>query len=180
MSTQKLRSYLSRLSPIPGFPEYSGPYKVGSIDVEIPVSVLDSPSPAPDAAADIHTIQFRIFYPATPDSKGSPIPWLPAPQRLNVASYTQFLGISPRLASVLSYDSPQIYSLSSQQPANHFRTASCLAISTTHRYLSMRMPNCNLQIRQMGNGPPPYSPMALAGTAMLTATLRDPWPPMVS
>lgn len=101
-SAQKLRSYLARLSPIPSFPEYSGPYQVGSIDVEIPVSQLDSPSPAPDGTAHIHTVLFRIFYPAAPDSKGSPISWLPAPQRLYVASYTQFLGITPKLASLLS------------------------------------------------------------------------------
>lgn len=102
MSAQRMKSYFSRMSPVPAFPEYTGPYKVGTADVEIPVSKLDSPSPTPDAAANIHTIQFRVFYPATPDSKGPPITWLPAPQRLHVAAYTQFLGLNPMMASVLS------------------------------------------------------------------------------
>lgn len=102
MSAQKLMSYLAGLSPVPGFPEYTGPYKVGSVDVELPISELESPSPAPDAAEGIHTIQFRIFYPAAQDSKGPPISWLPAPQRLHVAAYTQFLGLNPMMASVLS------------------------------------------------------------------------------
>jgi platelet-activating factor acetylhydrolase len=96
------RASLSRLSPVPAFPEYSGPYKVGTVDVEIPVSELVAPSPAPDTAKDIHTIQFRIFYPAPEDAKGKRITWLPAPQRIHVSAYTQFLGIGPMLASVLS------------------------------------------------------------------------------
>lgn len=98
-----MRSYFSRFSPVPTFPAYTGPYTVGTVDVEIPISELNSPSPAPDTAANIHTIQFRIFYPATPESKGLPISWLPTPQRLHVAAYTQFLGLNPMMASVLSY-----------------------------------------------------------------------------
>jgi platelet-activating factor acetylhydrolase len=101
-TTEKMASLISRLSPIPAFPEYTGPYKVGTVDVEIPVSELESPSSAPSSAADVHTVQFRIFYPATPESNGKRITWLPAPQRLHVAAYTQFLGIGPRVASVLS------------------------------------------------------------------------------
>ena len=97
-----LSSSLSRLSPIPAFPEYTGPYKVGTVDLEIPVSELGSPSPRPDAAADIHTVQFRIFYPATADSDGPPISWLPNPQRLHVSAYAQFLGLGPAAASFLS------------------------------------------------------------------------------
>jgi len=97
-----MMSYLSRLSLVPAFAEYSGPYKVGTVDVEIPVSELNSPSPTPDVAANIHTIQFRVFYPATKDSPGKWISWLPAPQRLHVAAYTQFLGIGPMTAFALS------------------------------------------------------------------------------
>ncbi|KAL1636682.1 hypothetical protein SLS58_009669 [Diplodia intermedia] len=37
-------AWLSTLNPVPGFPEYSGPYTVGSFDVEIPVSELESPN----------------------------------------------------------------------------------------------------------------------------------------
>ncbi|KAK0728364.1 phospholipase A2 [Lasiosphaeria miniovina] len=98
-----MASLLSRLSPVPTFPDYAGPYKVGTVDIEIPVSELDSPSPKPKGAADIHTVQFRIYYPAVPESNGKPIAWLPAPQRLHVAAYAQFLGIKPVVASLLSF-----------------------------------------------------------------------------
>jgi platelet-activating factor acetylhydrolase len=97
-----MASLISRLSPVPAFPDYTGPYKVGTVDVEIPVSEIDSPSPTPAIAKDIHTVQFRVFYPAIPESQGKRITWLPAPQRLHVSAYTQFLGIGPMAASVLS------------------------------------------------------------------------------
>lgn len=99
-----MASWFSRLSPVPAFPKYTGPHKVGSVDVEIPISQLTSPSPTPDGAEDIHTIQFRVFYPATPDSDGQPITWLPAPQRLHLSFYTQFLGLGSLAANLLSYD----------------------------------------------------------------------------
>lgn len=99
----KLASYLSQYSPVPAFPEYTGPYKVGTVDVEIPVTELDSPSPAPDKTDDIHTVQFRVFYPATSESDGKNISWLPAPQRHHVSAYTQFIGLKPLLAEMLSY-----------------------------------------------------------------------------
>jgi len=102
-ATAKLTSYLSRLNPVPGFPEYTGPHKVGTVDVEIAVSELESPGPAPANAAGIHTVQFRIFYPARPDSTGKRISWLPAPQRNHVSAYTKFLGLTPILAEIVSY-----------------------------------------------------------------------------
>ncbi|CAK7233594.1 hypothetical protein SCUCBS95973_008647 [Sporothrix curviconia] len=99
----KISAYLSRLNPIPAFPEYTGPYKVGTVDIEIPVSDLDSPSPPPDGTDGLHTVQFRIFYPAAPDAQGKRISWLPAPQRSHVSGYTQFLGIGPVLAEFVSF-----------------------------------------------------------------------------
>ncbi|KAM0328690.1 hypothetical protein ACHAQA_005103 [Verticillium albo-atrum] len=99
----KLSAYLSQLNPVPAFPDYTGPYKVGTVDVEIPVTELESPSPAPENAADIYTVSCRIFYPATPDSDGKPISWLPAPQRHHVSAYTQFVGIKPMLADFVSF-----------------------------------------------------------------------------
>ncbi|KAI8964910.1 phospholipase A2 [Daldinia sp. FL1419] len=101
--TDKWSSLLSRLNPIPGFPEYTGPYKVGTVDVEIPVSELESPAPAPTNAADIETVQFRIFYPAHPDAQGKRITWLPAPQREHLSAYIQFLGIGQLLAEAISF-----------------------------------------------------------------------------
>jgi platelet-activating factor acetylhydrolase len=97
-------SYLSRLNPTPAFPEYTGPYKVGTIDVELPVSDFESPSPAPEE--HISTVQYRIFYPCDPDSRGKPINWLPNPQREHVSAYTRFLGAGSMLADFISYVPP--------------------------------------------------------------------------
>ncbi|KAG6006476.1 hypothetical protein E4U21_007020 [Claviceps maximensis] len=102
-ATSKLASYLSRLSPIPAFPRYTGPHKVGTVDVEIPVSELNSPSPAPEQAADISTVQFRVFYPAAVDSDEKPITWLPNPQRHHVSAYTKFMGLGSTLADIISF-----------------------------------------------------------------------------
>ncbi|KAK4137497.1 hypothetical protein BT67DRAFT_460078 [Trichocladium antarcticum] len=88
---------------VPSFPEYTGPYKVGAVDVEVPVSALVSPSPPPEGAADIPTVLFRIFYPVVPESRGTRVSWLPAPQRLHVAAYAEFVGAGSRLASALSF-----------------------------------------------------------------------------
>ncbi|KAM3509044.1 hypothetical protein MY10362_000833 [Beauveria mimosiformis] len=104
-NTSRLAAYLAKLSPVPAFPQYTGPYKVGTVDVEIPVADLPSPSPAPAAAVDagIETIQYRVFYPAVPESAEKPISWLPAPQRSHVSAYTQFVGINQMLAGMLSF-----------------------------------------------------------------------------
>ncbi|PHH88417.1 hypothetical protein CDD83_7545 [Cordyceps sp. RAO-2017] len=92
------------MSPVPAFPEYTGPFKVGSVDVEIPVAQLDAPSPAPpSAAADVSTVLFRIFYPAVPESAEKRISWLPDPQRSHVSALLKFLGIGPAVAETLSY-----------------------------------------------------------------------------
>lgn len=98
-----MSSYFSKLSPIPAFPEYTGPYKVGTIDVEIPVSELSAPSPRPSDAEDIHTVQFRMFYPAVSTSDEKRISWLPSPQRQHLVAYTKFLGIGSMLAEFLSF-----------------------------------------------------------------------------
>lgn len=101
-SASRLAAYLAKLSPVPAFPEYTGPYKVGTMDVEIPVGDLSAPSPQPAHAAAIETVQYRVFYPAVPASTEKPISWLPAPQRNHVSAYTQFVGINQMLAGVLS------------------------------------------------------------------------------
>ncbi|KAH8656598.1 platelet-activating factor acetylhydrolase-like protein [Tricladium varicosporioides] len=96
-----MTSYLSKLNPVPSFPNYSGPYKVGTIDVEIPVSELESPSPSPDVS--ISTVQYRIFYPCEPEAKGKTVNWIPAPQRDYVAGYSRFLGAGSTLAEFISF-----------------------------------------------------------------------------
>ncbi|KAJ2901500.1 hypothetical protein MKZ38_001728 [Zalerion maritima] len=98
-----MMSYLSRLTPVPSFPSYTGPYTVGTIDVEIPISDLQSPAPAPENADHIQTIQFRIFYPAAQTTTGKKIPWLPNPQRAHLVGYTKFLGLGPMMAEIVSF-----------------------------------------------------------------------------
>ncbi|KAI0443888.1 phospholipase A2 [Xylaria telfairii] len=97
-------SLLSKLNPVPRFPDFTGPYKVGTIDVEIPVCELESPAPTPDNAADILTVQFRIFYPCDPNAvAGKRITWLPAPQRDYLSAYIKFLGVGAFLAGAASF-----------------------------------------------------------------------------
>ncbi|KAI0427323.1 phospholipase A2 [Xylaria sp. FL1042] len=98
-----MTSILSKLNPIPRFPEFTGPYKVGSVDVEIPVCELESPAPAPENAAEIETIQFRIFYPCDASATGKRISWLPAPQRDYLSAYIKFLGLNALLAEAASF-----------------------------------------------------------------------------
>lgn len=99
---ERVTQYLSKVNPIPTLPDYTGPYKVGTADVEIPVSDLHAPSSAPSNAADILTVQFRIFYPAQPNSNGKRITWLPAPQRSHISGYTKFLGFGSFTSEMLS------------------------------------------------------------------------------
>ncbi len=98
----RMVSLFSRFNPIPSFPDYTGPYDVGTIDVEIPTSELESPSPAPDPS--ISTIQFRIFYPCIKSSNSNPIRWLPNPQREYMSGYMRFLGANSTFAEIFSYE----------------------------------------------------------------------------
>ena len=92
---------LSRLNPVPSFPSYTGPYSVGTQDVEIPVAELNSTVQSPDPK--ISTISFRIFYPCEPSAKSHKhIYWIPEPQRGYVTAYSRFLGASPKLAAFIS------------------------------------------------------------------------------
>lgn len=95
-------AYWKKVNPVPTLPEYTGPYKVGTVDVEIPVSDLNSPSDVPTNARDIPTVQFRVFYPAQPDAKGKRISWLPAPQRSQISAYTKFLGFGSVASELIS------------------------------------------------------------------------------
>ncbi|KAK1244119.1 hypothetical protein MKX08_002257 [Trichoderma sp. CBMAI-0020] len=102
-TTSRLSAYLSKLNPVPAFPEYTGPFKVGTLDVEIPVADLPSPAPCPENATDIPTVLFRVFYPAVAESNEKLISWLPAPQRHYVSAYTKFMGVGHTLAELLSF-----------------------------------------------------------------------------
>jgi hypothetical protein len=90
-------SFVSGLNPTPSFPTYSGPYPVGTLDVEVPTSEVLSPSPAPDPT--ITTVSFRVFYPCNPPKEGpKSVYWLPDPQRQYIKAYAQFLGASSSLS----------------------------------------------------------------------------------
>lgn len=90
-------SFVSGLNPTPSFPTYSGPYPVGTLDVEVPTSEVLSPSPAPDPT--ITTVSFRVFYPCNPPKEGpKSVYWLPDPQRQYIKAYAQFLGANSGLS----------------------------------------------------------------------------------
>ncbi|KAL8863333.1 MAG: hypothetical protein Q9178_000013 [Gyalolechia marmorata] len=93
-------SLFSHLNPAPSFPPYTGPYKVGTTDVEIPAAELPSPSPTPDPT--LSTVSFRIFYPCEPPPKpAKPVYWLPDPQQEYLGAYVRFLGASHRVSAFL-------------------------------------------------------------------------------
>lgn len=93
-------AWMSALNPVPGFPEYTGTYKVGSFDIEIPVSQLESSAPAPESS--VSTVSFRVFYPCEPNSQERPVRWVPSPQRGYVSAYARFLGAGSSLAHVFA------------------------------------------------------------------------------
>ena len=104
-----MASYFSSLNPINAFPDYHGPYAVGTVDVELPASDLPSPSDTPEDAPP--TIAFRIFYPCVrPSSDDSrPVRWISSPQRQTVAALMRFLGMKEKTANGLSYLTQQLY-----------------------------------------------------------------------
>lgn len=93
-------AFLSHLNPIPSFPAYTGPYTVGTFDVEIPSSSLHSSTSTTDIPS---TVAFRCFYPCEPNSK-SPrsVKWVAGPQKQVINAYAQFLGAGQRGSSLLS------------------------------------------------------------------------------
>ncbi|KAL6706433.1 hypothetical protein ACN47E_005539 [Coniothyrium glycines] len=94
-------TWLNRINPKPAFPAHTGPYKVGSVDVEIPTAQLESPSTdAPPA--DLPTVAFRVFYPCVQESNEKAVRWIPSPQRDYIASYAKFLGASSAFAGVFA------------------------------------------------------------------------------
>lgn len=94
-------TWLSSLNPTPAFPAHTGPYKVGSLDVEIPTSQLESPSANPPPA-DLPTVAFRVFYPCKQESDELGVRWIPSPQREYISAYARFLGANSAFAGVFS------------------------------------------------------------------------------
>ncbi|KAJ8109969.1 hypothetical protein OPT61_g7063 [Boeremia exigua] len=103
--------WFKNVNPTPSFPAYTGPHKVGSIDVEIPTSELEDPSEdAPPA--DLPTVAFRVFYPCRQDSEQKAVRWIPSPQREYIAAYARFLGANSAFAGLFSLF-PQLLQLTS-------------------------------------------------------------------
>ncbi|KAF2839396.1 hypothetical protein M501DRAFT_1016478 [Patellaria atrata CBS 101060] len=101
-------AWLSKLNPTPSFPPYTGPYDVGSVDVEIPATQITSPSLTPENAPA--TVAFRIFYPCRkPTSPTRPVRWIPNPQRGFVSAFARFLGANSLFANAISHFPQLIY-----------------------------------------------------------------------
>lgn len=105
-----MASFFSGWNPVKFFPEYPGPYAVGTVDVEIPTSDLPSPADAPEDAQP--TIAFRMFYPCVKPGKNEAdraVRWIPQPQRATLQSFAKFLGLGPKAATLASWVSQQLY-----------------------------------------------------------------------
>ncbi|KAK6496666.1 hypothetical protein TWF481_001656 [Arthrobotrys musiformis] len=119
-----MTSILSRLSPVPYFPSYKGPYEVGTIDLEVPVSqfVDEGLTPPCPSHSGIPTIQFRIFYPAALKGQATGVQganWVPSPRKEYVAAYCRFAGAGEFLANVLSYIPRHLYYIQIPAYSNH-------------------------------------------------------------
>lgn len=94
-------TWLNSINPTPAFPAHTGPYKVGSVDIEIPSTDLDSPS-TKSPPEDLPTVAFRVFYPCKQDSNEKAVRWIPSPQREYVSAYARFLGANNAFASMFA------------------------------------------------------------------------------
>ncbi|KAF1914122.1 platelet-activating factor acetylhydrolase, isoform II-domain-containing protein [Ampelomyces quisqualis] len=104
-------TWLNHINPTPAFPTHTGPYKVGSVDVEIPTSELENPSIRP-TPGDLPTVAFRVFYPAKEESNERGVRWIPSPQREYISAYAKFLGANSAFASVFSLIPQLLYFIS--------------------------------------------------------------------
>lgn len=93
-------SWLSKLSPIPAFPAYTGPHQVGTVDVEIPSADL-RPVALKSPPGACPTTAFRLFYPCDEaENHARPVRWIPQPQKTVIASMARFLGSSSWMAEI--------------------------------------------------------------------------------
>lgn len=105
-----MTSFFSRFSPVPSFPHYTGPYDVGTLDVEIPTKSVPSFTSSATPEGSPATVAFRIFYPCERPVKPSrPVYWIQKPQRNIIAAYAQFLGASSTFSNFLALFTQQLY-----------------------------------------------------------------------
>ena len=83
-------------------PSYTGKYQVGTVDLEVPISELSSPS-LPPKGCTVSTIKARIFYPCRyPEKRSKPVYWVPEPQWEYLEAFAAFLGASNRLSKAIA------------------------------------------------------------------------------
>ena len=86
----------------PSLPAYSGPYQVGTIELEAPVSDLSCPAPPPKGFR-VATLKTRFFYPCRyPEKRPKPAYWVPDPQQEYLEGFAAFLGASNKLAKAIA------------------------------------------------------------------------------
>ena len=98
-----MKPFSYAVSPVPAFPAYTGPYKVGTFDVEIAAQDLLPPNATKTVKEEVpETISFRCFYPCeTPSTPSRAVSWVPQPQRETLhAFYYKFLLASATLSTV--------------------------------------------------------------------------------
>ncbi|KAK5100307.1 hypothetical protein LTS08_005055 [Lithohypha guttulata] len=121
---------LSFLNPLPHLPAYAGPCKVGTAEVEIPVSEIDSTTSSPNP--QITTIKFRLYYPTTHDaSSKQSVHWLPEPQKEWNDAYASFMGGSSGWTSLLATNALSVWNYA-KLPA--VKDAHLAPLSTQQRY----------------------------------------------
>src|ERR1700735_1184006 len=90
----KIALKLSRMGLLPSIfpclPRYPGPFQVGSIDVEIPLSESKK---FDTTETSVETILVRLFYPADANELAKPTApaWLPQPSMEYAKGYASFL-----------------------------------------------------------------------------------------
>lgn len=85
------------------FPAHTGPYSVGTVDIELPISSLPQPFATPCPDAEVTTILFRLFYPCVEPDTSAKTPaatWIPSPQDGHIREFGKFLGLSESLANL--------------------------------------------------------------------------------
>ncbi|KAH8194751.1 hypothetical protein TruAng_011076 [Truncatella angustata] len=82
-------------------PSYSGPYDVGTVDIEVPAAHPRKFSDVVhretgDAAFELETVMFSIFYPSEKGvkGKGAKHMWIPESGKLYAEGYARFAGIN--------------------------------------------------------------------------------------
>ncbi|KAJ8612294.1 hypothetical protein MRB53_037504 [Persea americana] len=125
-----------RLNPTPSFPDYTGPYKVGSVDIEIPATDLHEAGEDLSSQPDVQTVAFRAFYPCTPPTAPSrPVRWVHGPQHSTISAYIRFIGAGTTLANFISCVSTGRVPRTRRQCADT-KAGTCPRSSNTSQYQS--------------------------------------------